>query len=305
MLPQLDRLLRDLFIAGVPSITTAAQVGFQPPDDTWRGDVVTMNRNAINAYLVDVRENRRLRSNEREQRVTADGVWLEQAPARMDCHYLITAWSPATVTPAVEPALDEHALLYAVAAVLLRAVPLVPSRVYAAGSLPLTLWPEEFRDVELPTVVLPVEGFGRLSDFWTTMGQNARWKPAVHLVATLPITLVDALAGFLVTTRITDYRRRGVPASAEVLIEIGGSVLDTLAPLPDGSPSPVVGAWVQLQTVAGDALQYTTSDADGHFLFERLHADQYRIRAGAAGIGERSRIVSVPSETGEYDIALP
>ncbi|HMN28756.1 MAG TPA: hypothetical protein PKE45_11455, partial [Caldilineaceae bacterium] len=33
----------------------------------------------------------------------------QPAPERLDCHYLISAWSPTDVTPQLEPILDEHA----------------------------------------------------------------------------------------------------------------------------------------------------------------------------------------------------
>jgi hypothetical protein len=50
-----------------------------------------------------------------------DGIISETpAPPWVDCYYLITAWSPAEVTPAVEATLDEHTLLAAVTGVLLQ-----------------------------------------------------------------------------------------------------------------------------------------------------------------------------------------
>jgi hypothetical protein len=304
MLARFDVLLRDLLRARVAGITSDAQVGFQPPDETWRNEVVTLNRSAINVYLVDLRENRRLRTNARERvpGVSADGAVVEEpSPVRMDCHYLLTAWSPATVTPAVEPALDEHALLYDAAVALVREAPLNPSRVYAPGAAALLGWPARYRDVELPTVVLPVEGFGRLSDFWTTMGQNTRWKPAVHLVATLPLDLSLEVAGPMVTTRFAEYRVTGVPETAETLLQVGGHVVRATV----GGDQPVAGAQVQIETIAGVAVRRGASDTRGRFTFERLRAGQYRLRTTAADVGTLARVVDVPSETGEYDLRFP
>src|SRR5215468_776554 len=119
MLDHLDNLLRHLFMTQIPVLSDEAQVRFQPPDEDWRSYVSTnLTGNALNIYLAELRENRKLRSNERVQDVTNGMVSETPAPRRVDCHYLITAWSPAPVTPAVEPTVDEHALLYAVTGVL-------------------------------------------------------------------------------------------------------------------------------------------------------------------------------------------
>jgi hypothetical protein len=74
MLNLLDQLLRAILMTGVdqlqpvlpsqpPSQVTDQQVGFVLPDEHWRTDEVgNLQRNALNVYLVDLRENRKLRS---------------------------------------------------------------------------------------------------------------------------------------------------------------------------------------------------------------------------------------------------
>src|SRR2546423_1895501 len=111
MIDHLDNLLRQLFIAQIDEINAEAQVRFQPPDDDWRTFVGQQTTNVLNVYLFDLRENRKLRSNERIREIENGIVREVPAPRRVDCHYLITAWSPATVTPAIEPTVDEHALI--------------------------------------------------------------------------------------------------------------------------------------------------------------------------------------------------
>ena len=226
MIHLLDNLLRQLFIEHIAELTNDMQVRFQPPDADWRTFVGAQPANALNIYLVDLRENRKLRSNERVRSVENGIVSEEPAPARLDCHYLISAWSPAEVTPGIEPTLDEHTLLYQAAAVLFRHASFNPSRVYPAGSAALNAWPEPFRDVELPAIVLPAEGFNKLAEFWSGMGQGAVWKPAIYLVVTLPVALLTEIAGPMVTTRIIEYRISDRPDTAEVWIQIGGHVLD-------------------------------------------------------------------------------
>jgi hypothetical protein len=224
MIQHLDNLLRHLFLAEIAEITGEDQVSFQPPDEEWRGHVTNLEGNALNVYLVDLRENRKLHSNERVRTVQNGIVSETPAPRRVDCHYLITAWSPAAITPAVEPTLDEHALLAEVTGVLMQNESLIPREVYAPDPLPAT-FPAEVAEAELPTSVLPGEGFAKLAEFWGTMGANHRWKPAVYLVVTVPVILRTEVAGPMVTTRITEYRQTGRPETAEVWIQIGGHVL--------------------------------------------------------------------------------
>jgi hypothetical protein len=304
MLTQLDRLIRRTLRQEIPSLATDAHVRFQPPDAALRADVVALNAMALDVYLIELRENRKLRSNERM--VTADNgqTSTQQWPTRLACHYLISAWSPIQST-ALEPTLDEHALLYEAAAALLHHNPLNPSGIYAAGDPELLAWPAEYREDDLPIDVLTPESFGKHSDFWTTMGTDSRWKPIVQLVVTLPIASLIELSGWMVTTRLTRYRITDHPETDIQWIEIGGRTTDASHPLPDGTPSPVAGAWVRLETPAGALVQGKETDADGRFIFRRIRAGSYRLRSGAVGLGLKSRPIDIPSETGEYDLRYP
>ena len=306
MIDHLNNLLRDLFMAQIDQITDEAQVRFQPPDDDWRSYVSTLNVegdpvNALNVYLFDLRENRKRRSNARVRVGVESGQVVQApAPARVDFHYLVTAWSPATLTPAVEPTLDEQVLLYEALAVLMQNAPLNPSRIYPPGSGALAAVPELIREVDLPTQVVPPDGFPKMAEFWGTMGTGHRWKPGIYLVVTLPVILLREIAGPMVTTRITEYRRTGHPETAETWIQIGGHVLDaTVDP-----PVPVPDAWVQLETTGGEPLQATETSELGRFTFERLHAGQYQLRWRATGhaLPVAPRTITVPSPSGEYDL---
>jgi hypothetical protein len=300
MIDVLDNLIRTLFLTRVPGLTSETQVRFDPPDENWRNMVASLTvdgnpANALNVYLVDLRENRGLRSNERV-RSYEDGIATDApAPTRIDCHYLVSAWSPAAMTPAIEPSVDEHVLLYAVLGTLGNAAPINPSRIYPPGSAALAAVPELIRDSDLPTTIAPPEGFAKLPEFWGTMGVNYRTKPVVYLVVTLPVALDVTVAGPLVTTRIIEFRETGKPETAEVWIQIGGRVLDPAA-------SPVGGAWVALETLDGFQLRTTTTNELGRFVFDALRADSYRLRARAAALGEKTRDLYVPTETGEYDL---
>jgi hypothetical protein len=266
---------------------------------------VNMNAMALNVYLADVRENRKLHSNERLRTVDAGTIFTERAPERMDCLYLISAWSPAQPAGGVEPTLDEHALLYEAAAVLTLEGDLTPSRVYPPGNLDLAAWPPRFHDVALPMHVLRDESALKLGDFWSSMGNGVRWRPVVAITVTLPIALVREVSGPMVTTMLTRYRVSGLPLTDELWMHIGGQVVDRATPLPNGDPSPVAGAWVRLETLTGVLVRRAVTDDMGRFRLDQLRAAQYRLRTGAVGLGEQTRLVDVPTETGEYDLVFP
>jgi Pvc16 N-terminal domain/Carboxypeptidase regulatory-like domain len=312
MLHLLDELLRKILmdgvdrlkpvVAGGPTSVTDQQVGFAPPDNKWHSAVVTSESNALNVYLVDLRENRKLRSNERERAFSNGIAYDTPAPMRLDCHYLISAWSPTNVTPAVEPTLDEHTLLYQAAAVLANSAPFNPSRVYPGGSAPLNAWPSHLQNVDLPTVLAPTEGFPKLAEFWGTMGQDHRWKPVLHLVVTVPVELIRQVAGPMVTMRITEYRQVGIQGPGDIWIQIGGQVWDTHV-TPPGPPVLVASAWVQLETIAGIRLQTTKTDNEGRFTFSNLRSGQYQLHVRAVG-QDTITPIEVPSPAGEYDVSL-
>ena len=88
--------------------------------------------NSLNVYLADLRENRKLRSNERERTTVGQDVFETPPARRVDCHYLISAWSPVAVSTAIDPTLDEHALLAEAARVLGAHDELDPVAIYAA-----------------------------------------------------------------------------------------------------------------------------------------------------------------------------
>ena len=290
----------------VQQLQSESQVRFQPPDDQWRQFVSNLNvngqpANAVNIYLVDLRENRKLRTNERVRVVDDVGFSTETpAPRRVDCHYLLSAWSPATATPAVEPTLDEHELIYEVAAALLKRQPLVPVEVFDPAPVPATI-PPILAEGELPTNVLPVEGFPKLAEFWGTMGQTHPWRPSVYLQATVPVAAEVIDAGPIVTTRGAGFGQGLRPAEFEVRVHIGGRVLDaTQVPT-----RPLEGAWVRLELPDGRPMATTLSDVEGKFSFSDIAPGSYRLRWLVGGQAPpQPRDIEVPSPSGEYELRL-
>lgn len=299
MIGQLDTTLRRLFTMQVAGITSDSQVGFQPPDADWQTYVKNLHvggaaANALNVYLVELRENRKLRSNERSREISDGAVRETPAPRRVDCHYLITAWSPADVTPALEPTLDEHGVLYDVMDVLAAHDPLLPSAIFAPLAAPAPLAGQE-----LPVCLLPPEGFGKLAEFWGTMGERHRWKPCVHCIVTIALELPGWRAGPPVTTLGATVLQAVAPASFDLRFHLGGTVLGAGAP-----PQPVAGAWVELLDAAGAMrLKLVRADSVGRFVFADVVAGDYQIRASSAPLGATaSRPIAVPEPSGAYDV---
>jgi len=298
MLDQVDELIRAVLLRDLNDVLqTGEQVRFQPPDDDLRTAVANLGRNVLSVYLVDVRENRSLRQPEWQVTFDASGPHREVSPARVDCHYLISAWSPATLTPAIEPTLDEHALLYRAMAALFRVDPLNPSQVYPAGSAALLAVNPLIRDADLPTRVAPADGWPKLGEFWAAMGPGERWRPILWFTVTIPVAFTRQIAGPLVTTRIIEFRQAGKPETAEQWLQIGGTVTDS-------SGKAVADASVQLAGAGGVPVGAATTDAAGRFTLGALAGGGYRITAAKPGTGHADGVLAVPDPSGDYDISL-
>lgn len=301
MIDHLDNLLRNMLLGPQTGLTDPLQIRFEPPDEDWRTWVSGLPAGslALNIYLADLRENRKLRTNFRDHRPENGFILETPAPTRVECHYLITAWSQATAAPAIEPPIDEHRLLHDVLAVLMNSAPLNPSRIYPPASTALTNVPEIIRNADLPTQILPVEGFAKLAEFWGAMGTNHRWKPAIYLIVTLPVVLTTEVSGPMVTSLITEYMVTGHPEASDIWIQIGGQVVDASGT----QPEPLPNAWVGLLDTQGDLLQSTQTNALGRFIFGNLRPGDYQLQWSAIGFTPQpAQAITVPSPTGEYDL---
>ena len=308
MIDALDRMLTDLIQSRIAGLKGTTQVGFGPPDEQWQQDLVSANEERLNIYLYDVHENLKQRSNERVREPQNGWYSIKHLPPKIDCMYLLTAWSPVKVTPAIEPSLDEHLILYSVLQVLMRSQSLLPTQVYQPGlTIPsgrsFASVPALLQQEELPMrAVLPDAGMRELGLFWSSL--KGLWRPAIQLTVTLPVFLLDApVESPMVTTVSADYRGWDESTMTEVWLSIGGQVATT-------TPAETVkGAYVQIQGLAPVEVQainrHVLTQADGRFVFSRLPRGRYHLRAVAAGAGDIGRDVDLPSATGEYDLRFP
>lgn len=278
-LSRLDQLLRRVLVDGMTAelgtarLVSEAQVSFVPPNSAWSSQTPPGPR--LSVYLVDVRENVKLRSNEHTETRTKTAVVARRKPYRMDCHYLISAFAPPTAEDVPSPP-RQHALLYAATQALVCNQPLTPVKVYPPGEPLLDEW-GDYRDVELPMIVNPHEGFPKLAEFWGTLGTPQPWQPVVYLVVTIPVEMKDGGPVETVHRRTTTYR---IGVAAETFVEIGGVVLKRHG-------EPVGRAWVSAGLVVGgnrEEMARTMTDDDGTFIL-RLPTAATHLWAAAFGFG--------------------
>lgn len=309
MIDPLDVLLRDLLQTRVPGFIGGTQVGFAAPNADWKSAVVAAGEERFNLFLYDLRENTRLRTNERETIHDAGTTRVNRASPRLDCTYLVTAWSPVAVTPFLDASREEHQLLYRALAVLMRFRPLVAADVYARPApsgvtlAAFTALAPPLVEQPLPLQVSPPDATRPPSEFWTTMKVESR--PAIHLTVTIPVVLDEPDVEYpAVTSLTTRFQTPGPAGLSETVLAVGGRVLRTT------DESPVDGAWVQIVGKAPPAVaavrQRVVTGADGRFIFTRLPRGTYELRAVASGLGDRtSPPFDVPLETGTCDVHLP
>jgi hypothetical protein len=240
---------------------------------------VSASRPTLNCYLHDIHEDRELRQVAPTYRPTAEGS-MERvyAPARIKVRYCITAWSPTVATPGTQPSLDEHALLGAVLAVLLKH-PTLPAAVLVgtlAGQQP-----------PLPASIVLPERAGDSWDFWNAVGGALR--PSLDYAITFSLAFDTPETGPLVTTAL--LRVDG----GDRIYTIGGVVRDVRAP-----ERGVAGAWVRVDETGHTVL----TDESGRFVLARLAGGAYTLRVRATAFGEGVRAITVPQPDGRYDVTL-
>jgi hypothetical protein len=175
MIRDLDDTIQELLETRAPpgSELAGADISFDLPDADWRAGVNTLT---VNCYLYDIRENRELRTTEPLLQRSPDGTRAtrRQAPARIDCAYCITAWSPATD----ESVLEEHRLLSQVLKVLLQN-PTIPADALQGGLVD--------QIPPYPTVIASPDGVKNQPEFWGALDQQL--KPSLNYVVTLAMIL--------------------------------------------------------------------------------------------------------------------
>jgi len=276
----LDETIRELFDQRWPVAPAKPGFFFTVPNDKWQADVTNLGTTIrLNIYLYEVRENRDWRRPPLDPIAQPNRtVVMSRPPVYLDCHYLISAWSPAADEVLLQPVEDEHEILAAALRILYNAPTVTPQSLGVTGGGPV------FQAAEIALTVAPPEGPRVVNDFWSTM--KLSWRPAIQLVATAPLDLFfDEPAVPRMITFLQRYTMIGSsPASLEEWIQVGGWVLRQT----DGSAIPA--ATVRHEPTG----RSVTTDAEGRWTMTGLRRGVHPFRASAPGFTDDSHSINAP-----------
>src|SRR5262245_16597542 len=277
MIEDLDTSLENLLTGEAQPGSELAQatIAFAAPDKDWRdkGDPLELD-----IYLYRLLERRELRSNERTVTRNLDGtITVDQFPARLECSYVITAWSKAADENGELREAQEHRLLDQVLRILWRNQNI--PRNYLAGTL------LNSQEIDVPMIAAQTDDTAANPDFWS--GFNTYMRPAIVCKVTLSMDLALAVIGPQATTL---QIRAG--EMQDVVFAVGGQVSSAVAPF-----AGIAGAWVRVNETG----RVYETDAGGRFVIDRIAPGPYRLRVRALGFQEGNRNFTVPQPDGNYD----
>src|SRR5450755_149864 len=238
------------------------EISFDAPSREWSGKLTGPT---VSLFLYDLREaTDEADISGGEHR--GNGTAVITPPAlRLEATYAITAWSQA-----VE---DEHRLLSQLIGILhsYRQLPpdLSNGRLEAIGTI--------------ETIVgRPME---EKADFWTAVGGH--YKPSIDFALRFAIASGAAFVrGPEVRTQTIQTTWLGGPRGKMVeLFRFGGTIRDAAG-------APVDNAWITIP----ESGSWTSSDAAGRFVFDRIRPGLHRVLARSADGSEVAATVSVPGE---------
>ena len=247
MLHLLDESLEAFLRATVPLPKREVDVAFAAPDRDWAARV---SRPTVNLYLWDVRRNLDERDGGMETVVGDDGRPLRRPPLpRVDCRYLVTAW-----TSEVQ---DEHSLLgHTLAALLLHTT--IEER-FLAGAIAKVTPP--------PTIEIASSDGRDNSDFWSALG--GQLKPGLDVVVTATVDAATLVAAGPPVDRYTIRAWRKAEPDAAAAVSSRSFV--------GGRASSPEGASVSTARGAGRV------GADGAFLVPAESGDEVLVDGAPRG----------------------
>lgn len=266
----IEKILDD---SDAPAELKAAQVSFITPDKN-----LPLTGATVDLFLYEVKENRELRDPTPIIEKSGASFVRKEPPLRVDCSYIVTAWSDPNTMGEVKVT-EEHRLL-AQALLWLSRFPTIPAA-KLHGSLANQLYPP-------PTMVAQMDPNKNAGDFWFALGIPPR--PAFYLVVTITMDLGLQVEGPLVTTRSTEFKPDGL--KQEDWVQVGGRIL--------GAGQGVADALVDIL----DAGLRTRSDSEGRYSFVRVPEGAHTIRVVATGFQPKTQPLDVPSLPAEYDVTL-
>jgi Pvc16 N-terminal domain len=269
-------LLKLLSQPNLPTELADSQIVFDRPTGQF-----TPQHPAINLFLYDIRENVELRDNEpliERDRPRGQAI-IRCPPIRMDCTYLVTAW---TMT-GEDIALQEHRLLSQIFQVFSR-YPEIPEP-FLQGQLKQQLFP-------IPLNIHCGDRLKNTSEFWTSLGI----PPRVFLAITATIgmnPLIDPTRP-LTPARLVEKTVLQMDTILPDCFQIEGTVKDI-----DFQPIPQVT--VELVELG----ERFVADGSGEYGFRAISAGAYTLRVTPSTGNVAEFPITVPSITGgRYDLRL-
>lgn len=256
-----------------------ALIAFDRPDDGFKPAQTT-----IDIFLFDVRENMELRSNEpKVERLNGQAV-IHQAPMRVACTYMITAW-PVGGTDLV---LQEQRLLAQVLQVL-STYPRIPAP-FLKGKLVK-------QEPPLPMMASHPEELKNPAEFWTAIGNKMRASVTVTATISMdvfaPVTAPITKSGLVrLGERTAADAEALIPATKTEFYRIGGTV--------SSGGNALAGAMV---AVAGAGLSART-DHDGRYILGAMAAGAYALNVQSNGTTKQVNITVPASAGNNYDVQL-
>lgn len=276
-----DTLAAILNDADAPDHLENADVSFETPDRNY-----APGQSTVNLFLYEVQENRQLRDPEPVLERVGDQFVRRPPPLRVDCSYLVTAWSNEA---AAARTVAEHRLL-SLSLLWLSRFPTIPAG-FLQGGLANQPFPP-------PTLVAQMDGNKNAGEFWSALGQAPR--PSFNLIVTIAMTLDTPFPeGPPVVTK--EIRVKAVvprddaaPVLATVF-EIAGIVTNA------NTQDVLSDAQVTLVELGRTSL----TDEAGRFRFGNLSAGNYTLRAVKVGFTQLDKPIAVPGTVlNEYDVGL-
>lgn len=290
----LEQLLTDPQIPAWLAVLKVADIRFDVPDKNYPPGTATAA--ILNLHLYQTHENRVLRDPEPiiEKR---GGIYIRRRPPlRVDCSYMVTAWSKKTAEQKIE---EEHQLL-SEAMLWLSRFPIISTN-YLVGSLMNPPFPHR-TEVALP------DGDKNMGEFWTALGQPPR--PSFNLLVTIALDLQKEEEGPLVTTTSVSFGQKEqasdkqMPETQEVLIQIGGRVFNNANPTQGISGASVLlTEWNESETTDAEGRFSFLSREEGKS-FRNLRARFYTLQVSASGFQPAVKRINVVGSTEEYEVGL-
>ncbi|MGQ5640496.1 MULTISPECIES: Pvc16 family protein [unclassified Streptomyces] len=256
--------------AGAPAEIRAADVSFDTPDRDFHPAQTT-----VNLFLHDVQENRALRDNAPRMDRSGGTYTSLRPPLRVDCTYLVTAWSAQT--GGLKSA-EEHKLLGMALQWLSREV--IEDR-FLQGSLRTPPQP-----APPPASVAHTREGQSMGQFWTALGVAPR--PGFSLAVTVGLQPLEPAVSFPAVQQVD------VEPMLSQHPQLCGRVLDhTFAPVPAA------------EVTVADTGAATTADPSGAFAFTGLDFGTHTLLVHVQGRPEVSRQVTYEATAQVHDVILP